>query len=121
MFQLDMKSRKSIYEQVMDNLKELIMTGTLTAGEKLPSVRLYAVEHRVNPNTVAKAYTALEADGYLRVQPKQGAYVCYGESIETQTEEQDELTKQVSVWKQAGVTKERIENVLAQVYGGDGV
>ncbi|MBR4411850.1 MAG: GntR family transcriptional regulator, partial [Firmicutes bacterium] len=39
MFQLDLKSRKSIYEQVMDNLKELIMTGTLSAGEKLPSVR----------------------------------------------------------------------------------
>ena len=35
MFQLDLKSRKSIYEQVMDNLKELIMTGTLAAGDKL--------------------------------------------------------------------------------------
>ena len=108
----------NVYENIVGEIKRLIELGVLKQGEKLPSVRLYAVEHRVNPNTVAKAYATLEADGYLRVQPKQGAFVCYGESIETQTEEQDELAKQVSVWKQAGVTKERIENVLAQVYGG---
>ena len=39
MFQLDLKSRKSIYEQVIDNLKELIMTRVLSTDEKLPSVR----------------------------------------------------------------------------------
>lgn len=113
--------KANVYENIVGEIKRLIELGVLKRGEKLPSVRLYAVEHRVNPNTVAKAYAALEADGYLRVQPKQGAYVCYGEEPKSQNNEQDELQKQVFVWKQAGVPKEKIESVLAQVYGGDGV
>ena len=65
MFQLDLKSRKSIYEQVTDNLKELIMTGTLASGEKLPSVRELSKTITVNPNTVQKAYRELERQGYI--------------------------------------------------------
>ena len=60
MFQLDLKSRKSIYEQVMDNFKEYIMTGKLASGEKLPSVRELSKTITVNPNTVQKAYRELE-------------------------------------------------------------
>lgn len=113
--------KANVYENIVNEIKRLIELGVLKQGEKLPSVRLYAVEHRVNPNTVAKAYTALEADGYLRVQPKQGAFVCYGEGIQTQTEGQGELERQISVWKQAGIAKEKIECVLTRVYGGDRV
>ena len=56
MLQLDLKSRKSIYEQVMDQLKEQIMTGQMATGEKLPSVRELSKSITVNPNTVQKAY-----------------------------------------------------------------
>ena len=63
MFQLDLKSRKSIYEQVIDNLKELIMTRVLSTDEKLPSVRELSKEITVNPNTVQKAYRELERQG----------------------------------------------------------
>ena len=52
MFQLNLKSRKSIYEQVIDNLKELIMTRALATDEKLPSVRELSKTITVNPNTV---------------------------------------------------------------------
>ena len=65
MFQLDLKSRKSIYEQVIDNLKELIMTRVLSTDEKLPSVRELSKEITVNPNTVQKAYRELERQGYV--------------------------------------------------------
>ncbi len=65
MFQLDLKSRKSIYEQVVDNIKELIITGIIQAEEKLPSVRELSKALTVNPNTVQKAYRALENQGYL--------------------------------------------------------
>ena len=60
MFQVDMKSRKSIYEQVVDNIKELIVTGILSAESKLPSVRELSKTLTVNPNTVQKAYRELE-------------------------------------------------------------
>ena len=56
MFQIDLKSRKSIYEQVIDNVKELIVTGVLPAESKLPSVRELSKTLTVNPNTVQKAY-----------------------------------------------------------------
>ena len=75
MFQLDMKSRKSIYEQVIDNLKELIMTGELAAGDKLPSVRELSKEITVNPNTVQKAYRYLERQGYVYTTSGVGTFV----------------------------------------------
>ena len=113
--------KANVYENIVNELKRLIEVGVIKSGEKLPSVRIYAVEHRVNPNTVAKAYAALEADGYLRVQPKQGAFVCYGDGEQVRVELPDGLEKQLSVWRQAGVTKARLEQALAQVYGGDEV
>lgn len=64
MLQLDLKSRKSIYEQVMDQLKEQIMTGQMATGDKLPSVRELSKSITVNPNTVQKAYRELERQGY---------------------------------------------------------
>ena len=75
MFQLDLKSRKSIYEQVIDNLKELIMTETLSAGEKLPSVRELSKQITVNPNTVQKAYRELERQGYIYTTSGVGTFV----------------------------------------------
>lgn len=65
MFQLDLKSRKSIYEQLVDNMKELIISGVLKPEDKLPSVRELSKTLTVNPNTVQKAYRALETQGYL--------------------------------------------------------
>lgn len=65
MFQLDLKSRKSIYEQVVDNLKELIISGVIKPEEKLPSVRELSKTLTVNPNTVQKAYRELERQGYV--------------------------------------------------------
>ncbi len=65
MFELDLKSRKTIYEQVIDNLKEQIMTGKIPAGFKIPSVRELSKLISVNPNTVQKAYRELERQGYI--------------------------------------------------------
>lgn len=75
MFQLDLKSRKSIYQQVMDNLKELIMTGSLKNGDKLPSVRDLSKQITVNPNTVQKAYKELERQGYIYTTTGVGTFV----------------------------------------------
>jgi len=65
MFQLDLKSRKSIYEQVVDNLKGLIISGAIAPDEKLPSVRDLSKTLTVNPNTVQKAYRQLEDAKYI--------------------------------------------------------
>ncbi|WP_206458973.1 GntR family transcriptional regulator [Anaerovorax sp. IOR16] len=75
MFQLDLKSRKSIYEQVIDNIKELILTEVMMPHEKLPSVRELSKTLTVNPNTILKAYRELEREGYLYTVGGLGCFV----------------------------------------------
>lgn len=75
MFQLDLKSRKSIYEQIVDNVKELIITGILKNEEKIPSVRELSKTLTVNPNTIQKAYRELEYQGYIYTVSGLGTFV----------------------------------------------
>lgn len=75
MFQIDLKSHKSIQEQISDNFKELMVTGVLKPDEKLPSVRELSKMITVNPNTVQKAYTKLEEQGYIYVVKGKGSFV----------------------------------------------
>lgn len=75
MFQLDLKGRKSIYEQVVDNMKELIIAGVMKPEDKLPSVRDLSKELTVNPNTVQKAYRELEYQGFVYTTPGLGTFV----------------------------------------------
>jgi GntR family transcriptional regulator len=82
---LDLKSRKSIYEQVVDNVKELIVTGIMPAESKLPSVRELSRTLTVNPNTVQKAYRELEHQGYIYTVTGLGCFVAVRE--ETQIDE----------------------------------
>ena len=65
MFQLDLKSRKPINDQIIDNIKRLIHSGSLRQGEKLPSVRDLSRILTVNPNTIQKAYRQLENSGHV--------------------------------------------------------
>jgi GntR family transcriptional regulator len=74
-FQLDLKSRKSIYEQIVDNIKELIITGMLNEEDKIPSVRELSKTLTVNPNTIQKAYRELEYQGYLYTVSGLGTFV----------------------------------------------
>lgn len=89
-FKLDVKSHKSIYEQVMDNMKEQIMTGQLAEGAKLPSVREMSKIITVNPNTVQKAYRELERQGFIYTTSGVGTFVANRKEI---TADQGELKK----------------------------
>ena len=75
MFQLDLKSRKSIYEQIVDNVKELIIAGMLKSEEKMPSVRELSKTLTVNPNTIQKAYRELEYQGFIYTVSGLGTFV----------------------------------------------
>lgn len=75
MFKIDLKNRKPIYEQVMDNFKKLIIAGTLEAESKVPSIRDMAKTLSVNPNTVQRAYRELEAQGYIYTVIGQGSFI----------------------------------------------
>jgi len=75
MFQIDLKSRMPIYEQVVNNFKRLITTGLLKPGDRVPSVRELAKALTCNPNTVQKAFRELESQGYIYTVPGQGSFI----------------------------------------------
>jgi GntR family transcriptional regulator len=73
--QINFKSGKPVYLQVVDQIKAAAAAGTLQAGEPLPSIRPLAEELRVNRNTVAKAYTELESQGVIETIPGKGCFL----------------------------------------------
>ncbi len=74
-FQINYKSGKPIYLQLVDQIKTAAASGALQSGEALPSIRPLAEELRVNRNTVAKAYAELETLGVLESQPGRGCFL----------------------------------------------
>jgi GntR family transcriptional regulator len=64
-----------IYEQIVDGVQRLVRRGDLTPGAGLPSVRQLANDLEINPNTVARAYRALERDGVLETAGRRGTRV----------------------------------------------
>lgn len=74
-FQLNFKSGKPVYLQLVDQVKAAVASGALHAGEPLPSIRPLAEELRINRNTVAKAYTELENQGVIESIAGKGCFV----------------------------------------------
>ncbi len=72
---VDLRDRKQLYEQLVDNIKNLILIGELSPDEKLPSVRSLARELGINPNTIQKAYAELERQGVILTLPGRGSVV----------------------------------------------
>lgn len=75
MIQLNYRDSKPIYEQIKDGLRRLIISNSLSANEKLPSVRELASRLAINPNTIQKAYRDLESDGYVYSVAGKGTFV----------------------------------------------
>ncbi|MEZ3461392.1 MAG: GntR family transcriptional regulator [Lachnospiraceae bacterium] len=66
----------AIYEQIVNQLKNAIVTGELGAGEALPSIRSLAAELGVSVITTKRAYEELEKEGLIRSVAGKGFYVC---------------------------------------------
>jgi GntR family transcriptional regulator len=64
-FVLNPQSGIPIYRQILDQVRRMVASGQLPPGAELPSVRELAITHAVNPMTISKAYTLLEAEGLL--------------------------------------------------------
>jgi GntR family transcriptional regulator len=73
-----------LYLQLLEHLKHSIETGTIRAGEQLPSVRKMAEDLLINPNTVVRAYRDLEAEGIVELRHGSGVFV--RESVSARTD-----------------------------------
>jgi GntR family transcriptional regulator len=79
-FQLNFKSGKAVYLQIVEQVKVAIAAGAVQAGEALPSIRPLAEDLRVNRNTIAKAYAELESQGVIETLAGKGCFVRAGAS-----------------------------------------
>lgn len=118
MILLDYRDKRPIYEQVVEKLERLIVSGGLEPLTKMPSVRSLAMELSVNPNTVQRAYAQLEQDGYLYTVSGRGTFV----TAENEWRE-NKQGKVLKEWKgmtlqakEAGIGKEQLQEVLQEVF-----
>lgn len=81
MIQLNYRDSKPIYEQIKDGFRKLIVSNSLSANEKLPSVRELASNLAINPNTIQKAYRDLESEGYIYTVAGKGTFVAERQEI----------------------------------------
>ena len=72
---LDFRSDVPLYLQMMEQIQNLVLNGSLKPGDQLPTVRQLATELRVNFNTVARSYRLLDEAGLISTQRGRGTYI----------------------------------------------
>lgn len=116
MFLLNFQSKVPIFEQIHTQILRFIEAGVLKPGDRLPSVRQLAIENGINPNTVAKAYTELEKNGYVYNLPKKGVYVA---EIDNKSSHEGMIRNVLKPLKDSGISKEEISEVLDDLFPED--
>lgn len=111
---------KPIYEQITNQIKAMIMDGTLKADDALPSIRLLAKELRISVITTKRAYEELEQEGFIVTQPGKGSFVAQSNQ-ELMKEEQlrrieASLQEAVDCAKVASIEEEYLQDMLATLY-----
>ena len=116
MIHLDYRDSRPIYEQVKDSLRRLMVTGVLAPGDKLPSVRSMASQLSINPNTIQRAYRALEQEGYIVSVPGKGSFVCDGDQASRARRQEllERFEKMVKEMEQLGIPRRQLIDILKE-------
>ena len=114
MLQLNYRDGRPIYEQVRDGLRQLLVTGAIQPGEKLPSVRQLASQLAINPNTIQRAYRELEGRGYIYSVAGKGSFAAHMMDVDAgrKAELLKSLSETVKELRFLGVSEEEILNFL---------
>ena len=109
-------SDKPIYEQIALQIRDAILTGELTQGETLPSIRSLANDLRISVITTKRAYAELEAQGFIDTVQGKGSFVTGG-NVELLREErvrqvEELLGKALEKAKAVGVTTTELHEML---------
>ena len=87
MIVIDYQNRKPIYEQIVERFQTLIITGAMKPDSQMPSVRALAVDLSINPNTIQKAYSVLEQEGYIYPVKGRGNFVSGNSELKVKKQE----------------------------------
>ncbi|SFF06525.1 GntR family transcriptional regulator [Alteribacillus iranensis] len=107
MINLNLQDPLPLYEQIIQQIKELLAVGALEKGEKIPAVRELSAQLQINPNTVSKAYKELERQGILMVIRGRGTFI--SENIK------QEMTKESALLVREKVKEAVLESIYANV------
>lgn len=120
MIQLNYRDGRPVYQQLKENLRQLIVTGAMAEDEKLPSVREMAASLAINPNTIQRAYRELEAEGYVYTVAGRGSFVAKVDSgVDGRRKELlGKFEEVISELLYLGVTKEELEKIVQKIAEG---
>ena len=123
MFTINYQSPTPVYKQLYENVIRLVSFGALKPNDKLPPVRTLAGELGINPNTVSKAYSMLENDGYVYSAVGRGSFI--SENFDSREAEKIEVKKVIKNNLQTafgfGVKRDEVLEILDEIYiGGEG-
>ena len=111
-----------IYAQITRQIKEKILSGELTQGEALPSIRLLAKELRISVITTKRAYDELEKEGFLYAVPAKGFFVAPKNTEllreETLKKIEEHLTEAVRLSASCGLSREELREMLELLWEG---
>ena len=113
-------SDKPSYEQICLQIKSMIMEGTLSAGEALPSMRALAKDLHISVITVQRAYEDLTRDGFIETVSGKGSFVA-SQNMDFIREEQlrtaeELLQKAAEIGRAHGIGYERLAGILKMFY-----
>ena len=115
---IDYNDKRPIYEQIIERFQTLILNGVLDPDSQLPSVRNLAIELSINANTIQRAYSELEREGYIYSIKGRGNFVRANESLlQVQKEKlMKELQEHALKCKKAGISTSDIMQALNQTF-----
>lgn len=118
MITIDYQSKLPLYEQITQRFQTLILRGVMKPDTQMPSVRTLAVELSINPNTIQKAYSLLEQQGYIYPVKGRGNFVSDSSALVQQKKDSllDEFKRLVTGGKELGIRKAEYIQVIDRVY-----
>ena len=116
MLSINYKDPRPIYEQVRDALRQLILSGAIAPGEKLPSVRELAASLAINPNTIQRAYNELEGEGYIYSVPGKGSFAAANAAADSarRAELLTQVRELLSELRYLGVSQQELLNLVKE-------
>ena len=121
MIVIDYQDRRPIYEQIVERFQILILKGVLEQDEQMPSVRKLAVELSINPNTIQKAYSILEQQGYIYPVKGRGNFVSGKGSLiqEKRNMFWQEYHEVIKKGTELGITREEFREKIDESWKGE--
>ena len=121
MIQINYRDTRPFYQQIKDNVRHLVVSGALKKDDKLPSVRELAASLAINPNTIQRAYTELERQGYIYSVKGRGSFVADNRQIRERKRQEiwDQLELLIRDAKGTGITMLEFQEQVIQSYGSE--